>query len=108
MSKELSWESFLDAIALNQKDDADAAMRDMARSIQHTQTRAVADSSSAQVPAYIQEHADYQRAMHRAGVDAYRKRLAAEEHMHPHMRETLDSSCNPYLSAIEQMRERGD
>lgn len=108
MGRNINWQNFLDAIAVNQKDDATAAMQDMARSIKRKNVRDTAAFMSMPVPAYIQDQVNSEQARSRAETAAYRDRLAAEAHMHPLDRPSLDRSCNPNLSVYEWMRERGD
>jgi hypothetical protein len=108
MGKPSDWGDFLNAIGSNQKDDATAAMQDMARSIKRKNVRDTAAFLSMPVPAYIQDQVNSEQARSRAETAAYRDRLAAEAHMHPLDRPSLDHSCNPNLSVYEWMRERGD
>lgn len=114
MNQNTNWTNFLIAIRVGSKDQAKTAMQDMAKSIPGAMGKRASGVKSrtapkpVEVPDYIQAHVDYCAERNKREIAEYKDFLAAEERMHPHMRQSLDRSCNPALNVTEWMTERGD
>ena len=66
------------------------------------------DNEGEGVPAYIQDHADYQAARHKREIAEHAAYVEAQARLHPYARDTYNRAGNPALPLIDAMTLNGD